>query len=64
MNDAETIAEHIQECTDARAALVVEGSADKIIARLVQAGWTLQERTDLVAGKRIRFLKMPAGIPG
>lgn len=55
----EVITSHLVQCTQARAALVVDGSADGIIARLTAAGWTLEERTDLVAGKRIRFLRAP-----
>ena len=56
----ETVAEHLANCTDAKAAIVVDGSADDVIAQMTAAGWTLEERVDHVAGKRIRFLKMPA----
>lgn len=55
------MAEHLRDCTPARAAIVVDGSADEIIAGLAAAGWTLAERTDYVAGKRIRFVTPPAG---
>lgn len=56
---ADAVAEHLAECTGAKAAIVVDGSADDVVAKLLAAGWTLDERTDLVAGKRIRFLRMP-----
>lgn len=55
----ETVAGHLADCTDAKAAIVVDGSADDVIAQMTAAGWTLDERVDHVAGKRIRFLKMP-----
>lgn len=56
---ADVIVEHMAECTDAKAAIVMDGSADEVIARMVAAGWTLGERVDRVAGKRIRFLSAP-----
>ncbi|HET9893739.1 MAG TPA: hypothetical protein VFQ44_02285 [Streptosporangiaceae bacterium] len=58
-NGAEIIAEHLAECTDAKAAIVVDGSADDIIEQMTAAGWTLDERVDYVAGKRIRFIRVP-----
>jgi hypothetical protein len=59
---AEILVEHLTECSDAKAAIVVDGSADDIVAEMVAAGWTLAERVDHVAGKRIRFLQAPAGL--
>lgn len=56
---ADVITDHLTQCTDAQAALVVEGNADQIVADLIAAGWTLEERVDEVAGKRIRFMKIP-----
>lgn len=56
---ADAVAEHLSQCTDAQAAIVVDGSADEVIAGLMAAGWTAYERTDYVAGKRIRFLSPP-----
>jgi hypothetical protein len=61
---ADILAEHMAECTDAKAAIVVDGSADEIVARLLAAGWTMDERVDHVAGKRIRFLRTPEGGEG
>jgi len=58
---AMTVVEHMAHCTDAKAALVVDGNADDIIGQLVAAGWTLSERTDRIAGKRIRFVIPPGG---
>jgi uncharacterized protein YbjT (DUF2867 family) len=56
---ADLVAEHMAECTDAKAAIVVDGSADEIVAQLAAAGWTLRSRVDHVLGKRIRFLSPP-----
>ena len=57
---AEQFAQHLRD-DGAQAAIVVDGSADDVVAELVAAGWTLEERVDLVAGKRIRFMRMPDG---
>lgn len=57
---ADALVEHLTECTDASAAIVVDGNADDIVARMIAAGWSLRERVDLVAGKRVRFLEPPA----
>lgn len=51
--------EHMTVCRGAQAVIVVDGSADQVIAGMLAAGWTLQEGTDYVAGKRIRFLSLP-----
>lgn len=59
MSPAEVVAEHIAECTDAQAAIVVDGNADEIVQRLQEAGWGISERVDIVAGKRIRFMTLP-----
>lgn len=56
---ADVVVDHMVQCTDAKAAIVVDGNADDIVARLVAAGCVLRERTDYVAGKRIRFLEVP-----
>jgi hypothetical protein len=61
MTPAETVAEHLKQCAHARAAIVVDGNADAIIARMLAAGWTWSERhTELIGGKRIRYLSPPA----
>ena len=44
---------------DPDAALVVDGSADEIIAKLISEGWTLTEREDHIGGKRIRYVQPP-----
>lgn len=59
-SDAEVLVSHLIECTDAKAAIVVDGSADDVIAMMIAAGWMLDSRVDLVSGKRIRFLVAPA----
>ena len=58
-SQADAIVEHLTECTEADAVLVVDGNADDIVTRMVAEGWTLRERIDLVVGKRIRFLEPP-----
>lgn len=58
-NAADRLVEHVAECTGAQAMVVVDGNADEIVTRMVEAGWTLDERVDLVEGKRIRFLIPP-----
>jgi hypothetical protein len=44
----------------ADAVVVVDGSADDVIAQMLADGWTLQPGVDRVAGKRIRYLQPPA----
>jgi hypothetical protein len=56
---AEMLVEHIKDCTDAQAVVVVDGSADDIITRMVADGWVLRDRIDRIAGKRIRFMEPP-----
>jgi len=58
---ADLFAEHVRDRTPADAAIVFDGNADQIVADLTEAGWTLSDRTDLVGGKRIRFLSPPPG---
>lgn len=59
---ADVITDHLTRCTDTQAALVVDGNADQIVVDLIAAGWTLEERVDEVAGKRIRFMRLPAAL--
>lgn len=57
---AEIVAGHLTQCTDAQAAIVVDGNADDIIARLLADGWTWSERpAEYGFGKRIRYLCPP-----
>lgn len=58
-NPAEIIVDHLKNCTDARAALVVDGNADEIIERLHAAGWGLEEKVEYIGGKRIRYMTLP-----
>lgn len=37
-----------------------QGSADDVVATMVAAGWTLSDRVEYVAGKRIRTLIPPS----
>jgi hypothetical protein len=59
VSGADILVDHITRCTEADAVVVVDGSADDVIARMTAEGWTLEERVDHVAGKRIRFLHPP-----
>lgn len=52
------IAEHMKT-RGVSSAVVVDGSADDIIARFTAEGWELDEGTDYVSGKRIRYLRPP-----
>jgi hypothetical protein len=59
---AATVAYHLKHCAQAGGAIVMHHpgeSADDVIARLLEAGWTLREGTDHVAGKRIRYVTPP-----
>jgi hypothetical protein len=60
VSDADVMVEHLAECAAVDAAIVVDGNADEIVAGLVAAGWTLRDRVDRVAGKRVRFLEPPS----
>lgn len=61
---AAALAEHLAGCVGADAAIVVDGSGNDTIARLVAAGWTLDEGAEHVLGKRIRTIHPPAGFRG
>lgn len=51
------VTEHL---ADTQAALVVDGSADKIITRLLAEGWTWADRPTVhCTGKRVRYLHPP-----
>jgi hypothetical protein len=53
------IIKHLHEA-DAQAVIVVDGSADGMLAELLAAGWTwAQEPAVLCSGKRIRHLRLP-----
>jgi len=58
---ADILLDHITRCTGADALLVVDGSADDTITQLLAAGWTLDEGSEVVAGKRIRTVHPPEG---
>lgn len=49
------ILETVRQNSDA--AIVMEsGSADELIESFLKQGWSLQEKVDLIGGKRIRYL--------
>src|ERR1700749_953492 len=59
---AATVAYHLKHCARASGAIVMHHpgeSADDVIARLLEAGWTLRDEADHVAGKRIRYVIPP-----
>jgi hypothetical protein len=58
---AEALARHLEEKADA-AIVMQRGSADSVIASLLTAGWTLEERAEVVAGKRIRYMHPPESV--
>jgi hypothetical protein len=59
----ELLANRLKENADA--AIVVDGSADPVIEKMLAAGWMWDEEhpTENVAGKRIRYLKAPPRPP-
>lgn len=58
--DLDNLVEHIAECVKPAATLVMQsGSADGMIAELVEQGWTLNEGEEYVGGKRIRYMTPP-----
>jgi hypothetical protein len=61
---ADIVADHLANCAGAGAALVMQsGSADDLIVTLLAAGWTWSDRpTEVVAGKRIRYLTPPPDV--
>jgi hypothetical protein len=63
MKPVDVLAEHVKNCMDVDAVAVVDGSADALIAGLVEAGWTLHDRVDHIAGKRIRVVSPPQETP-
>lgn len=59
---ADLVLDHIANCTDVGALVVAQsGSLHEQVAEMVADGWTLDDRVDYVAGKRIRYLTPPPG---
>jgi hypothetical protein len=63
MSDADALVEHLTDCRNASAAIVVDGNGDDVVAGLLAAGWTYTG-VEQVAGKRVRYLTPPAGLDG
>lgn len=63
-NGADIVADHLANCAGVGAAIVMqEGSADEVIATLLAAGWEWSgQPTEVVAGKRIRYLTPPPDV--
>lgn len=60
-SDVEKLVEHLKDCVGVDAAIVQHrGSADDLVERLLADGWTWDERpSEIIAGKRIRYLRPP-----
>lgn len=54
------LVKHLIECRKVDAAIVQDGDADDLVARLIADGWTY-EGVEYVAGKRVRYLIPPPG---
>lgn len=59
--DPRYIAAQVRHRADA--AVVVNGSADQMVADLVAAGWSLDDDVSYAAGKRIRYIHPPEPAP-
>lgn len=62
---AKEVAEHLRDCAQVDAAVVMQsGSADDVIEQLLSEGWTWDQtrQTEVVAGKRIRYLRSPGDV--
>lgn len=57
---AQRLVDHLVECREVDAAVVVDGNADELVAKMVAEGWTF-EGTEYVEGKRVRYLVPPPG---
>jgi hypothetical protein len=55
---ADMLLDHIQQCHPDVKALVASQSGPVDVAELERAGWTV-ERTEYVAGKRVRIMRAP-----
>ena len=55
------LADHLVNCRKVDAAVVVNGSADDLVAQMIAAGWTY-EGAEYVEGKRVRYLVPPGGV--
>lgn len=55
----EDLAEHLSQCRAVDAAIVVQGSADEVVSRLLAEGWTY-EGVEYLGDKRVRYLVPPS----
>jgi hypothetical protein len=58
---AEELVEHLKECRKVDVAVVKDGNADDLVARMIAEGWTY-DGVEYVAGKRVRYLTPPPGV--
>lgn len=61
LDGPEALVEHLKECRQVDAAIVADGNADELLARLIGEGWTY-DGVEYVAGKRVRYLVPPPGV--
>lgn len=60
--DIEALLHHVTDVRPVSGMLAMQsGSADEVIALMVDHGWTLEDGADLIGGKRIRYLRPPPG---
>jgi hypothetical protein len=57
---AEELADHLKNCRGVDAAIVADGNADELVARMIAEGWRY-EGVEYVEGKRVRYLVPPPG---
>lgn len=57
---ARRLADHLKDCRQVDAAVVVDGNADELVAKMLAEGWTF-EGSEHVEGKRVRYLVPPPG---
>jgi hypothetical protein len=57
------LAEHLAECANVSATIVVDGNADGVIAGLTSAGWEDTGVVEYIGGKRIRYVTRPVEVP-
>lgn len=61
---ARVLLEHLTTCHPVGAVIAIDGNGDDMVARMLAAGWTWTPgtQTELVAGKRVRYLTPPENL--